>query len=568
MRSAQLVCVWLLCSLIIASAASECGGDPSCAAEKDGAALLQSKVQIQDAAADSFHEETKKAVCEDVTMEGRPNMCPGKIERGSDYYAKKCAKRTWIENKYCQKSCWRNGYGYAGDDCSQTSDDCSTKSKQECDAARNDWGMDTCTWTGSICSPGCSTFSDEKPASTKDDCPTYCMWAYAKLGNKQYKDEDYAAGWRCRDNYGSIAIGGAASQEIHYGKAIARPEYKTTTRYNKDTEKWEACGGMDNCWYGTDRDELKVKLTDATYTKAAVEVVLKCDGSSKVMVRSLKDKYNGWANLIMKYNLAEVTEESSPWEEVAWYNPGTDGQKLYSRTFPISSTDKNPILRFEVSRTGDNDASFEITPNVLYVKPAYDECMDAKEQHGQCLKKFSTASSALRSSPEKQKLCLMGSDITEEGCEVWSACLGDEGKNMILKVLNASDGTILLETASSGEDVGAWAPLACTEGVRGDGQCIDPEGLDPEAFDCKCYDFVLTSTPEQIRTAFCDDTSVCCTWKDEHCGPPPTLLQIENGDTQGQSQSIENTMSRRNLQNHSEDAVSLDDSLSGKRSCE
>lgn len=494
MPALKLLCA---CCLFVAASATACVGNASCAAEQDAAALLQSSVLI--------HDQEDKAAVE--------RTCP--------------------------------------------------ETKELCDAERDDWGADTCTWqlvlnptTGTTegkCLTGCSL------STTQSSCPTYCMWRFSTTPDDgvEISAATYAAGWRCRDNYGSVDIGGASSAMVHYGKTASRPEFKTTERLNS-AGTWEACGGEVDCWFGTGQDALRIQLgSSSTYSSASVELAIKCEVSTNVHIRNRINDRNARknSNFQVFYNLREVPAWKSLWNVVSW------NSELYELpAVPVANTDAYPVLRLELSRwTDTKDSVFEVTVSVSYVKVAFDDCMDVKARHGQCLKVFANeAYGVLRASQIKQKNCLLETDTTDDGCDVWRNCLDADGKEMALRLIASTTALALLQGASSQ----TWAPPNCKLGSRE--TCIDPSRLDVESFDCTCFDFMLTSTAAQIREAFCGHPYVCCSWKESRC--PPALLQVKNDDSHLQ---IEGTMSRRSQQNHSEseDVASLDESLSGKRSC-
>lgn len=102
MRSVQLLCV---CSLVMASAASECDGDPSCAAEKDAASLLQSTVHVHDIASAS-NDASKSA---DVSIFGEANdivcyKCMGVLEECMGTIVTDASK-TPTDPKVLEKKC-------------------------------------------------------------------------------------------------------------------------------------------------------------------------------------------------------------------------------------------------------------------------------------------------------------------------------------------------------------------------------------------------------------------------------------------------------------------------------
>ena len=81
--------------------------------------------------------------------------------------------------------------------------------------------------------------------------------------------------------------------DVEAGEMRFRPQWKTSQRLNAKTNKWESCSGTENClgtaWTNQkeaeDKDSIRGTLSDPTYTKLALEVVLKCQFGGRLSSR-------------------------------------------------------------------------------------------------------------------------------------------------------------------------------------------------------------------------------------------------------------------------------------------
>jgi len=109
-----------------------------------------------------------------------------------------------------------------------------------------------------------------------------------------------------------------------------------------------------------------------------------------------------------------------------------------------------------------------------------------------------------------------------------------------------------LTKASQNQSVHVWVETdGCTDGSHP--VCTDPSIIDIEGFDCECYPLLVNAdgtskSKEEIRNMACPKSvsNVCCSWKTKYCGAPNTWPDLLETSTEGSS---------------------LDESLSGKRTC-
>jgi len=383
--------------------------------------------------------------------------------------------------------------------------------------------------------------------------------------------------FKCFGSVPGMNLGGSASGQFQMGRPqkvnFNRPQFKVSDRRKASTEKWTACGGTQNCFYGKGLDRLEAVLSENTWDTVAVEFATNCEIKTTIKIlyqermwwkppwmnhkRFYSEEWRRNADIKIFYNLAEVTEP-----------PTNQGYGNMGWNVPISSGDTNPLLRIEVSRRNKwQSASIQLKVRVTHVTPLFEKCMDMKQQHGQCLEDLATTgTSELRSNHKLQLACVDGSNIDTPGCREWLKCLPSTSKAVIANVAKGlallAVPAVLVQTQSR--------PQCRT----GSGLCYNPSTIDIEAFDCNCFDWVVGKSPEQIHAVACGKPEVCCDWKDSH-GCPATstnLLQEGNKETNGQTDLIESesTMHLRSQKEEkdTQDDTSLDDSLSGKRTCD
>jgi len=241
-----------------------------------------------------------------------------------------------------------------------------------------------------------------------------------------------------------------------------------------------------------------------------------------------------------------------------------------------------------------SDASGSFGIDVTNVKLAFDSCMDYKEAHGECLEVFGKkgGSSDLRNSHQEQARCIcstvpgdpsgdLPADIRHycntiafssdgdvaPGCPEWRKCLGADAKAVLLKTIHVVNALKTLAVAEPPPQLLLAQDLTqkatCTSVAHG--LCVDPSSFDIEAFDCNCFDWMKTSSKAQINKAFCDNENVCCDWKKSGQCAGYSFLEVE-GNMSKHANSKKGNMLERQTKD-SQHVTSLDDSVSGKRSC-
>jgi len=145
-------------------------------------------------------------------------------------------------------------------------------------------------------------------------------------------------------------------------------------------------------------------------------------------------------------------------------------------------------------------------------------------------------------------------------CKEWRDCLGTSStKDTLLHFLKA---LVLVDVKPVAQTLVQSKSITGGNCDDDTNTCINPHNVDFEACDCEYLKWLEQATKSQIVAKVCSDTdgyaSVCCAWKTAKCAgftSNPGLLQ--------RSQSQQNLTEKRG----SQDVASLDDSLSGKRTC-
>jgi len=426
-----------------------------------------------------------------------------------------------------------------------------------------------CSWSGTLCeAPSCDTYSSSACPSDRCKSSGGCKDQECRGIRNQATCEasPKVCGWTadtvapCTSQFRIISVGGPQQGMLH-GTGVVRPQYRTAFHKGTATgDIWKGCSSTTNCWGGTQdapngfpTSYVTGGLTSSAYTVAAVEVFIDC----KITTNMKTQRRTAWesnVNLQAWYNDIELDDYSTALTS-----------HMRNIDVPVTAEDDPPIFRVEARRgaSSSQDAAFKILVTVEYVSAVWDRCMDIKDQHSQCLSVFADIDAPLRSDHPMQIKCLDGTDTSPAGCSEWLTCLGDTiAKATLLKVLEAlaklrsdlllaQDKPVAQALVQSQRSTGNCKNPTATE------TCADPDTLDVEAYDCDCLSWVESATDAEITDKACDDKEVCCAWKETHCTgftADPMLLQ--------RSQGQENLTEKG-----SQEAASLDESLSGKRDC-
>lgn len=308
---------------------------------------------------------------------------------------------------------------------------------------------------------------------------------------------------------------------------------KTTTRYKKLCNirrtkckgRWESCTGNkngNNCWspWSTDYDgdALKVKLTSNMYTKAAFEVKIDCE---KTDIMKLSYDKRDSANTALK-----ITYNGQQYSNWGYWKPN------YMLKIPVKSSDANPVLRVEVSRERRSSSVIFIGRLLMQCTSgncgAFADCVDMKS---------GTSSTAAM---VKQAFGIPGLIQLHKGAAPSRISLGQQNYS------RAS---------------------ATVQGLVSPG-CADNCFAPPTAFKCPCelpavlaatVAIKAATTVEEVKDVACKHESTCCTWKQSNCGQEDIA----------KCQCLQGQMMQKSTQEEmqSEEIMSLDDSVAGKRTC-
>jgi len=157
---------------------------------------------------------------------------------------------------------------------------------------------------------------------------------------------------------------------------------------------------------------------------------------------------------------------------------------------------------------------------------------------------------------------------------------GQQGK--VVKALESVEKAIFLSRGSGGAALlSSEAKLVTKKWVK-DAQCFDPLTMKLEQITCQCFDTyhdvcINKEGDAQVqcwRNVMCSHEEVCRSWQDKTCtteemqsGTAVGAL-VENKETHRQAQGANTTMTEGSqAKKDSEQVGSLDESLSGKRTC-
>jgi len=326
---------------------------------------------------------------------------------------------------------------------------CSAETDEEKCAAQAD-----CSWTGDKkCAKACHSAEFD----TESKCPDYCFWI-SKGG--EANTHNYAV--RCRNIIPAVNIG-HIKNKWRNENTLVRPGFITRERLVEATGEWEACGAegdlatATDCWVGLQEQKSAnwLNLQDAKYTSAAMDVAIDCefggdidiklylgyafnqDGTRGTKVRMTNAAFKIWYNLkeIKPADCCDRWHAGVNWRDRAEcacaYEDKSDKQcqncPYLFYVLKTNSNDEYPVLRVETSRadTSAGPAQAELGISILNVGRAFDECMQLKSGHKQCINELGGAP-VLRSSHQDQLDCLDGADTSFTGCVAWRSCLSDE----------------------------------------------------------------------------------------------------------------------------------------------
>jgi hypothetical protein len=349
----------------------------------------------------------------------------------------------------------------------------------------------------------------------------------------------------------TVVVGGIYStvnltDESDAGR-VSRPEFMVTSRrfrddpVNNTTRVWEHCSSDDanSCWIGVgtssgDWSGIAGSLNNSTYDKVAMESVISCDGSDYIELFAYcgnsgpRIAPSSNTNVRVYYNGADINFElGTGCIRSNFLNVRQGGSNWTSKVqIPVSSSDDYPVLRIELYKKDASDSSAataELQVSLRKVDLGFDTCMKEKTRHGVCLKSVGIGL-PLRSSHSLQKDCLTRTNTNMGGCTAWLDCLnGTETSTMLLKILNGIDRRPvgnLMETYKTRKT--ARASVGCnSDNSTAPGNyladCVDPYTFDVEAFDCNCYDVIQNMTEVGFWEWTCNNSRVCCSWKESHC---------------------------------------------------
>lgn len=168
-----------------------------------------------------------------------------------------------------------------------------------------------------------------------------------------------------------------------------------------------------------------------------------------------------------------------------------------------------------------------------------------------CLKELDgndEGDSKLRNDNKEQLQCLQG-DLSSDSCTRWTACLDQHevDKAMLLAILQAS-----LPTGALHQGAASNAGSSANSDDEITGACLHPATDDPESWECECSESLEDACGSDsvcIQEQLCDAPKVCQDWKD-NWGDCDSVLLAGNASTEINAE-----------------APSLDESLTGKRSC-
>jgi len=180
-----------------------------------------------------------------------------------------------------------------------------------------------------------------------------------------------------------------------------------------------------------------------------------------------------------------------------------------------------------------------------------------------------------------------GARSVNPDCKIYNDCMakqraGQEGK--VTKVLKNVEKAIFLTGGSGGNSLLSSEAKLVTKRdpifVK-DAQCVDPLTIKLEQITCQCFDTyhdvcVTKDGDAQVqcwRDVMCGHEEVCQSWQDKSCTADEksrgaAMALIDNKETRRQAQRANTTMTEGSqAKKDSEQVGSLDDSLSGKRTC-
>jgi hypothetical protein len=345
-----------------------------------------------------------------------------------------------------------------------------------------------------------------------------------------------------------------------------RPQAITKTRFNTDINDWETCSDSSDCFADISNNRLsypvlKGRLGTPKYSKIALEWQVDCaasdqKGAQARVTLNMICNFQYWffgtrttnfqrnANVRMWYNYKEITGTSTICDGRTWTLTNIlDAHKQ----FRPKQKDLHSIVRVELSRaSGSSIAHTHFLLMMDGVPSSFDVCTNFQENHGQCLKELTGKNVPLRSNHTLQLQCLEAADGdaiigTIQKCDAWRACFArapsPEGKtvltNMLLGLNNLGGIPSLAQLAETGEHskqqvhsgrVRSGLSGLCPGSTSISGiddpdhrTCTDPRTFDIEAFDCNCWDHITDKTPHEINQMACENTDVCCDWKQSHC---------------------------------------------------
>jgi len=331
---------------------------------------------------------------------------------------------------------------------------------------------------------------------------------------------------------------GANYNEFILPEAVKSKACKTNP-ISQVTRCWD-CSQASQCFHGKTQSEWPSLVVNvaagSAFTHYEAEIWARCPlGNKGALVEVECDrKINGKIEIYVG-NKKAVFPGSA--KNKVHFRPNSRSKKepqfTLAREFRIK--ERIRVLFFPTILAKKSSARFDLS--IWGADSSVAGCMAVKD----CLGMLGTGSDAafkLRNGNGLQLKCLTGklkrmSAVEEtvlETCEEWKKCVKESGKKKeLIAILRAGlkkTKQVLLEGVS-------LSSQTCLD-ANAD-TCVEPDTSDPESWDCECAEGMLAACSDYkgnelascIQGLMCQDSNVCCSWKQDHCASHTTSTGSE-----------------------------------------